>query len=39
VTEQPRRAGVQEAIEAEARLTEQQKAALIAVYHSMLRSD
>lgn len=31
--------GVQEAIEAEDRLTEQQKAALIAVYQSMLRSD
>ncbi len=31
--------GVQQAIETEDRLTEQQKAALLAVYHSMLRSD
>ena len=39
VTDKPQSPGVQDAIETEGRLTEQQKAALIAVYHSMLRSD
>jgi transcriptional regulator with XRE-family HTH domain len=38
-TAKPDTKGVQQAIEAEERLTEQQKAALLAVYHSMLRSD
>jgi len=39
VTAEPRTPSVQRAIEAEDRLTDQQKAALIAVYHSMLSSD
>ncbi len=39
VTDKPQSPRVQDAIEAEGRLTEQQKAALLAVYHSMLRSD
>jgi transcriptional regulator with XRE-family HTH domain len=38
-TAKPETVGVQQAIEAEDRLTEQQKAALLGVYHSMLRSD
>jgi transcriptional regulator with XRE-family HTH domain len=38
VTEKPGPTGVQESIEADDRLTEQQKAALTAVYHSMLKS-
>jgi transcriptional regulator with XRE-family HTH domain len=38
-TDKPQNINVQDAIEAEGRLTEQQKAALIGVYHSMLRSD
>ncbi len=38
-TARPQTAGVPQAIEAEDRLTEQQKAALLAVYHSMLKSD
>jgi transcriptional regulator with XRE-family HTH domain len=36
---QPQPPGVEAAIEAEDRLTQEQKAALIAVYHSMLRTD
>jgi transcriptional regulator with XRE-family HTH domain len=39
VTAKSRTPSVQGAIEAEDRLTDQQKAALIAVYHSMLSSD
>ncbi len=39
VTAKPQAFGVQQAIEAEDRLTEQQKAALLAVYHSMLKSE
>ena len=39
VTDKPQSPSVQDAIETEGRLTEQQKAALLAVYHSMLRSD
>jgi transcriptional regulator with XRE-family HTH domain len=35
---QPQPPGVEAAIEAEDRLTQEQKAALIAVYHSMLRT-
>ncbi len=38
-TDKPQSPGVHDAIEGDSRLTEQQKAALIAVYHSMLRSD
>ncbi len=38
-TAKPQAFGVQQAIETEDRLTEQQKAALLAVYHSMLSSD
>jgi transcriptional regulator with XRE-family HTH domain len=38
-TARPQTVGVPQAIEAENRLTEQQKAALLAVYHSMLKSD
>ena len=39
VTDKPPGPSVQDAIETEGRLTEQQKAALLAVYQSMLRSD
>ena len=38
-TAKPQAFDVQQAIETEDRLTEQQKAALLAVYHSMLDSD
>jgi transcriptional regulator with XRE-family HTH domain len=38
-TAKPDTMSVQQAIEAEDRLTDQQKAALLGVYHSMLRSD
>jgi transcriptional regulator with XRE-family HTH domain len=36
--QEPKTASVQDAIEAEERLTDEQKAALLAVYHSMLKS-